>query len=374
VRRSGRTDRTGGEMKELVASRGEVKDAHGGVKRRRSASCGTCAACVREDCGRCINCVDKPKFGGQGIRKQSCIHKRCSQPKGAANDDARDEPRRIPLLEAGNTPTLPKSIMKACEREYDAFSQEEEEEDPMFWSAVEGCMALFSKSHAPRAVEPAEPKFALAEPRGAAASADTSLQSPFAVKTQAPVRPILSPRALTSVPVLASPSLVETSSAAPNPSSPLGASKRMRSARCGVCAACNADDCGECKNCVDKPKFGGPGNRKQACTMRTCIQLRVVEEASEGRYSSDDANSDANYESDDNSTCEPCSAPPAGAHADDATPYSLLETLGSHPTALSALSTPAPPKHAVGPLLAFPALAEQRAQLDELRRASSVEM
>ena len=27
------------------------------------------------DCGNCINCKDKPKFGGCGIRKQRCVNK-----------------------------------------------------------------------------------------------------------------------------------------------------------------------------------------------------------------------------------------------------------------------------------------------------------
>jgi hypothetical protein len=35
-------------------------------KRKRTVSCGRCSACCREDCGKCLNCTDKPKFGGQG--------------------------------------------------------------------------------------------------------------------------------------------------------------------------------------------------------------------------------------------------------------------------------------------------------------------
>ena len=42
-----------------------------------------------------------------------------------------------------------------------------------------------------------------------------------------------------------------------------GAEKRPRSVRCGKCDGCERDDCGMCKNCVDKPKFGGLGQRKQ---------------------------------------------------------------------------------------------------------------
>ena len=48
-------------------------------------------------------------------------------------------------------------------------------------------------------------------------------------------------------------------------------SKRSRLLRCGACAGCTHGDCGECKNCKDKPKFGGPGIKKQACIKRACI-------------------------------------------------------------------------------------------------------
>lgn len=33
-------------------------------------------------------------------------------------------------------------------------------------------------------------------------------------------------------------------------------------------------DCGECKMCLDKPKYGGPGRKKQRCLKRQCVQRR----------------------------------------------------------------------------------------------------
>ena len=35
-------------------------------KRKRTVACGRCDACCRDDCGACLNCLDKPKFGGSG--------------------------------------------------------------------------------------------------------------------------------------------------------------------------------------------------------------------------------------------------------------------------------------------------------------------
>ena len=46
--------------------------------------------------------------------------------------------------------------------------------------------------------------------------------------------------------------------------------KKARLARCGECSGCTRGDCGECKNCRDKPKYGGPGVKKQACLCRVC--------------------------------------------------------------------------------------------------------
>ena len=40
-------------------------------------NCGECDGCRHADCKTCINCLDKPRFGGEGIRKQRCIAKRC---------------------------------------------------------------------------------------------------------------------------------------------------------------------------------------------------------------------------------------------------------------------------------------------------------
>ena len=41
--------------------------------------------------------------------------------------------------------------------------------------------------------------------------------------------------------------------------------------RCGECEGCMMEDCGKCEICLDKPKFGGPGRLKKACSLRKCI-------------------------------------------------------------------------------------------------------
>lgn len=44
---------------------------------KRSVRCGTCKQCTNMDCGECSNCLDKPKFGGKGVRKRACIQRCC---------------------------------------------------------------------------------------------------------------------------------------------------------------------------------------------------------------------------------------------------------------------------------------------------------
>ena len=48
---------------------------------------------------------------------------------------------------------------------------------------------------------------------------------------------------------------------------------RPTSRRCGLCENCLQADCGQCKYCKDKPRFGGPGKLKQACSKKKCLKL-----------------------------------------------------------------------------------------------------
>ena len=54
--------------------------------------------------------------------------------------------------------------------------------------------------------------------------------------------------------------------------------KEKRLARCARCVNCTSSDCGRCHNCADKPKFGGPGIKKQACVNRKCLLMMPRDE------------------------------------------------------------------------------------------------
>lgn len=47
-----------------------------------------------------------------------------------------------------------------------------------------------------------------------------------------------------------------------------------RGRACGVCEGCKKEDCRTCTFCLDKPKFGGPGRKKQRCENRPCSNFQ----------------------------------------------------------------------------------------------------
>ncbi|XP_062302075.1 histone-lysine N-methyltransferase 2A-like [Osmerus eperlanus] len=51
----------------------------------RSTRCGRCKGChFKKDCGTCINCLDKPKFGGPNTKRQCCVYRKCERIKNRA--------------------------------------------------------------------------------------------------------------------------------------------------------------------------------------------------------------------------------------------------------------------------------------------------
>ena len=49
--------------------------------------------------------------------------------------------------------------------------------------------------------------------------------------------------------------------------------KKTKPKRCNSCLHCMAKDCGECIQCLDKPRYGGRGIRKQGCAQRKRCQI-----------------------------------------------------------------------------------------------------
>ena len=103
---------------------GIAGDAAGSGKRKRR--CGQCDGCLAADCGQCGACLDKPKFGGAGVKKQACVRRQCARPSwptadGSATYDpwlshgARKEIKES-RVGAGFQAELPKLTLPSIER------------------------------------------------------------------------------------------------------------------------------------------------------------------------------------------------------------------------------------------------------------------
>ena len=78
--------------------------------------------------GRCINCNDKPKFGGAGIRKQSCIFRRCERPQRDWDENP-ESPEAQPLSGTAD--------LSAAQLPPATIKEPITEEESLFWGAVQ---------------------------------------------------------------------------------------------------------------------------------------------------------------------------------------------------------------------------------------------
>ena len=46
--------------------------------RVKKTKCNQCSNCLKEDCGTCVYCLDKPKFGGPLRLKKKCVERSCN--------------------------------------------------------------------------------------------------------------------------------------------------------------------------------------------------------------------------------------------------------------------------------------------------------
>mmetsp|Transcript_59856 Transcript_59856/g.133394 ORF Transcript_59856/g.133394 Transcript_59856/m.133394 type:complete len:193 (+) Transcript_59856:48-626(+) len=109
-----------------------MKFATSDPKKRRWTACGSCPACTRRDCGDCINCMDKCKFGGQGIRKQSCVRRRCEQMTSQGS---------VSTLHSHDSSPSTSPLYRPSTPPYDLPAAKSDEQN-LFWKAVAGCIAL----------------------------------------------------------------------------------------------------------------------------------------------------------------------------------------------------------------------------------------
>ena len=84
--------------------------------------CGSCDACMVDDCGECRHCLDKPKFGGQNNLRKSCLNRPPCTVRSSSTKDSKTTPaERGPTRSNMNNPasTSVKSTNSAAvAREY----------------------------------------------------------------------------------------------------------------------------------------------------------------------------------------------------------------------------------------------------------------
>ena len=88
------------------------------------------AAAAGDDCGECVNCKDKPKFGGPGIKRKGCLARRDTKalrPSSLSAAVVGTPP--VPLPAAGATPAReppsPGRIVELASEEREAAAEEE---------------------------------------------------------------------------------------------------------------------------------------------------------------------------------------------------------------------------------------------------------
>lgn len=108
--------------------------------------------------------------------------------------------------------------------------------------------------------------------------------------------------------------------------------------RCGSCSACRSKDCGTCKNCLDKPRFGGPGIKKKACISRVCLHTQPCPVRDE----ESDADSTPASSPALRAACAPAALPPPFFLSDRFTSRQPLLPIDMQPPA-AGLLLPMPP-------------------------------
>ncbi|KAL8008198.1 putative forkhead-associated (FHA) domain, Zinc finger, CXXC-type, SMAD/FHA domain superfamily [Plasmopara halstedii] len=201
--------------------------------RQRIGRCGKCSGCLTEDCMKCGHCQDMKKYGGPGLRKQSCKNRKCLNPK----------------IWGYATRKRKRSKTKRAKPSSSRINGDLEVDD-------DGSVAYSSIESDGESVSTA--------PHGNGDSGDESFRYSDA--------PIDSPRDLL---LPASDTLLDDNLSLSDLSS-RSASAKSRVVRCGECDGCNAPDCMKCPHCLDMKKYGGPGLRKQTCKNRKCNAPKIL--------------------------------------------------------------------------------------------------
>lgn len=189
----------------------------------------------------CGHCKDMKKYGGPGLRKQSCKNRKCINPRSWGLSTKR---RRKSKSQKDSHPHDDDMV---DDSDVDSMLLDDMDDATVSYSSVDSDHdSTFSGSHLAYADDSDDGDASMDSPR------DTSLLLHHDDNMNG---------------------LLSTLSPHPDAN---GRSSRTRVMRCSKCAGCRAPDCMKCRHCVDMKKYGGPGLRKQSCKSRKCIAPKIV--------------------------------------------------------------------------------------------------
>lgn len=199
----------------------------------------------------CGHCKDMKKYGGPGLRKQSCKNRKCINPKSwgmAAKKEKRVKAKKQEKIQDAD----------------EDMASEKYESEPEVDDQDDGGLSYYSQESDRESTSGANASHE-------AVQSDSDAQGFLKSSEDLP----LSPR---EVSLVSSEKLQDdpVDSSLLNGSDAGSKSSRTRVMRCGKCAGCTASDCLKCRHCLDMKKYGGPGLRKQSCKNRKCIIPKVV--------------------------------------------------------------------------------------------------
>ncbi len=92
--------------------------------------CGNCQFCLRDDCGSCLSCRDKPKFGGEGTLKQMCELKQCPNKRYAPPAIVSPAKKKTSVTSSTKSKSNPSTIERNGAQTADNTADESEDDIP----------------------------------------------------------------------------------------------------------------------------------------------------------------------------------------------------------------------------------------------------
>jgi hypothetical protein len=279
----------------------------------RKAMCGKCEVCLRDDCGECNFCLDKPKFGGPNRLRKKCLMRRCPNMHIVPTFDAsfyssalakplsidgtespeEDNSGKIAALHAEkrwfeNLECLRPCIVDGGLINYALISDDDTRN--RIKNYVKECRKQRRRIENNESTSLTEERLRLLEEANFPWS-----HTPYVVRNEG--SEVLEKEPTSSLDLLCSITSQSFGKRGPwndysndeddihddedvekdpsdepeEPESRQPIMKRFRGLNCGTCANCKRDDCGECRACIDKPKFGGPNKSRRRCYHRRCL-------------------------------------------------------------------------------------------------------